>query len=88
MMTKKGMGLGDLQTVALILGVAVIAIGIVANILTGLQADQTANSAAYNVTTDGLSSMTTMGSYIPTIALVVASAIIIGVLVKSFFFNK
>ena len=83
-MSKKGMTIGDLGPVALVLGVAVLIVAIVASILATMQGDLTPDSIAANVTADGLATMEVVGNNIPTIGLVVASAIIIGVLVVSF----
>ena len=82
--SKKGMAIGDLGPVALVVGIAVLIVAIVANILTDMNATQTADSYAANITTKGLTGMETIGNNVPTIALVVASAIVIGVLVRSF----
>lgn len=46
--------------------------------------NMSANNEAANVTFAGVTGLGTMGSWIPTIALVVAAAIVIGVLVYSF----
>lgn len=56
----------------------VIAIG--ADVLTDIQGDQVADSEAYNASEAGLDSLTELGGWLPTIALVVAAAIVIGVL--------
>jgi len=67
------------------LGVAFVVIAFVISmggeILTSLQDDQTTDSVAYNVTGHGLDSMVELGSWLPTLALVVIAAIVIGVLI-------
>jgi len=85
---KKGYQLRDLLSVGLILVVATIAIAIGADVIDEVQDDQTANSYAANVSSNGLQSMDELGSWLPTIALVVAASIIIGTLVYSFAFRK
>ncbi len=52
-----------------------------AEILQSLYDDQTANSYAKNATGEGLESLEELASWLPTLALVVIAAIIIGVLV-------
>lgn len=84
MKSKKGYRLQDLLPIALLFVVATIAISIGADVIDNVQDDQTADSYAYNVSGDGLSGMGELGSWLPTIALVVAAAIVIGVLVYSF----
>jgi len=76
--------LQDLLPVALILVVATIGIAVGADVLTSIQGDQTADSYAYNITDYGLQAQDELGSWLDTIALIVAAAIIIGVLVTSF----
>jgi len=94
--TKKGaMTLSDLAPVAIAFVFVAIVIGVGADVLADVQADQVTNTAgcnatvktscgtAYNSTGEGLTSLGELSSWLPTIALVVAAAIVIGVL--SFF---
>ncbi len=76
--------LRDLLPIALIMAVAIIATVISANVVSDVQADQVADSVAYNISASGLEGLLELGSWFPTIALVVAAAIIIGILVMSF----
>lgn len=87
-MNKKGYKLQDLLPVALIFVVATIAISIGADVIDNVQTDQTADSYASNVSGYGLEAMAELGSWLPTLALVVAAAIVIGVLVFSFAFGR
>lgn len=50
------------------------------DILATVQADQTADTVAYNVTGKGLDSLTNVGNYLPTIGLVVAVGAILVIL--------
>ena len=52
-----------------------------AEILNDLYSDQTTNSYAQNATKSGLESLSELGSWLPTLALVVIAAVIIGVLI-------
>ncbi len=88
MRNKKGYRLQDLLPVAIIFVVATIAISIGADILSGVRDGQTVDTASYNVSTYGLQGMLELGSWVPTLALVVAAAIVIGVLVYSFAFGR
>lgn len=82
------MKLGDLLPIALIFVVATLAIGIGADVIDNVQDDQTTDGFAYNVSQDGLSGMSELGGWLPTLALVVAAAIVIGVLVSAFAFGR
>lgn len=82
------MKLEDLLPVALLFVVATIAISIGADIIGNIQDSQTADGAAYNVSGYGLDGMLELGSWVPTLALVVAASIVIGVLVFSFTFRR
>ena len=82
------MKLEDLLPVALLFVVATIAISIGADIISNIQASQTAATASYNVSGYGLEGMLELGSWVPTLALVVAASIVIGVLVFSFTFRR
>lgn len=83
-MNKRGYQLRDLMPIALIFVVATIATSIGADVVTDVRDDQTANSYARNISTAGLDGLWELGSWYPTLALVVAAAIVIGVLVYSF----
>lgn len=87
-MNNKGYTIKDLLPVALVFVVATIAISIGADVIDSVQSSQTSNSYAYNVSEYGLEGMDELGSWLPTLALVVAAAIIIGVLVYSFAFGR
>lgn len=76
--------LQDLLPVAIIFVVATIGISIGADVLDNIQTDQTSGSYAYNITGYGLEAEAELGSWLDTLALIVAAAIIIGVLVTSF----
>lgn len=72
---------------ALLLVVTAIAVGIGADVLTDVQSDQTANSYAHNISTEGLTGVAELGSWLDTIGLVIAAAVVIGILVYSFAFR-
>jgi hypothetical protein len=77
--SKKGVGLNDFPSLAILFVVAAITLGLGATILTNVQNGQTANSIAYNASGYGLTSVNTLSQWTPTIAIVVAAAVIIGV---------
>ena len=66
------------------LGIAFVVVTIVlslgSDVLTDIRADQTSGTYAYNATTDGLSGVSKISSKLDTIGLVVAIAVIIGLI--------
>jgi hypothetical protein len=95
-MGKKGaMTLTDLAPVAIAFVFVAIVMGVGADVLADIQTDQVTDTAGcnstaktscgadYNASGNGLSSLSELSSWLPTIALVIAAAIVIGVL--SFF---
>ena len=77
------MELSDMGPVALSFVFIAIVIGVGATILGDVQSSQTADGYAYNTSAAGLEGLSTLGGWLPVIALVVAAAIVISVL--SFF---
>jgi hypothetical protein len=86
-MDKRGYQLNDLLPIAIVLVVGIIAIAIGADIVQQVNAGQEGDSAADNVTTKGLEGFMEISNYLPTIGLVVAAALIIGILVSAFKFG-
>lgn len=88
MNSNKGFTLGDLGSIAIAFGVAVIVIAVVATIVQQLRDDQTtANTAARNATDFGLEALNTMSSFLPLVALAAVGAVVIGIVIK-FFVNR
>lgn len=83
---KKGQAftISDLGTVAIALVVAVIILGLGATILQSIQTGQPTDSAAFNATAFGLTGLVTLSSFVPTIAIVAAAAIVIGIILVFF----
>jgi len=91
--SKKGeMNLNQLGTVAIAFVFVAIVIGIGADVLGDIRQGQLTNTAGcnstttagcgydYNASTKGLESVDELGVWLPTIALVIAAAFVIGVL--------
>lgn len=86
------MSLGDLTPVAIAFVFVAVVLTVGANVLSDVQSDFVTGAAGcnataktgcgydYNATGAGLDSVDTLGSWLPTIGLVVAAAIVIGVL--------
>ena len=78
--------LEDLGSVGITVVVFAVVLGIGASILNNLQSSETAGTAAYNASGYGLSGINTLASYTPTIGIVAAAAVVIGILI--FFFKR
>lgn len=76
--------ISDLGTIAIALVVAAIILGMGATILEKIQETQTVNASAYNSSGYGLTGLTTMAEFIPTIAIVAVAAIVIGIILVFF----
>jgi len=83
----KGLSMGQFSAIALGFVVVAIVISMGGEILTELRDTQTANSYAYNITGQGLEGAETFGDWLPTIAVVIAAAVVIGVIVTYFRFR-
>ena len=84
-MLKKGqVSLGQLVPIVVTLAVAVLVTSLIAGVIGDIRADQTANDADYNVSTQGLSGLTNLASQFPNIGTVIAIVIIVGLLVGAF----
>jgi hypothetical protein len=78
------MNLHDLLPAVIIVVIIVLAAAFSASILSSIQATQTTNSAAYNTTGYGLTTLTNISQQMPNIGLILVVAVIIGILVGSF----
>tara|TARA_R100000687_G_C6354318_1_gene120370 strand:+ start:217 stop:462 length:246 start_codon:yes stop_codon:yes gene_type:complete len=80
------MRLGDLSGIAITFVVLAVTLGVGATILASIQAGQVASSTAFNATEEGLLSLTELADWLPTLATIVAAAVVIGVI--SFFYTR
>ena len=69
---------------ALAFVVVAVILGVGATILTQVQTTQTAATTAYNATGYGITGVGTLSQWLPIIAVIVAAAIVIGIIVQSF----
>lgn len=74
------------------LGMTIVTVGIALSlgltVLADFKADQTAGTNAYNGTASAEEGLVKFTGYLPTIALVIVVAIIIGIIVRYLFFNN
>ena len=76
------MDLGDLPSLAIVFVVAFVVLAFGAKITTDVGTGLTGDAA--KVTGNATSGMVTLGSYAPTIAVVIAGALVIGILINAF----
>lgn len=81
---KKGLGVGDIAPIAIALVIAIITVGIGAQVLGNIGATFSAGTPTRMVIENGTAGLNQLASYFPIIGLVVAAAIIIGVVFQSF----
>jgi len=84
MKTRKGLSVQQMGGLALAFVLVVIIIGIGATIVTEIQTGQTSLSIPYNISAEGLEGLETLGEWLPTIAVIIAAAVVIGIIVRYF----
>lgn len=77
--------LRDLAGIAITFVVVAITLAVGADILSTIQIGFVGNTTAYNTTGYGLTSMNTLSSWLPTIAIIIAAAVVIGVISAYFY---
>jgi hypothetical protein len=85
---KKGVGLNDMLSYGLLFVAVAIVLAVGGQVLGQIQATVTENTSEYNTTVHGLTSLSTLGQWLPIIAIVIAAVIIIGILVYNFRFKR
>ena len=85
--SKKGFQITEVPSLVIVLLVISIVLGVGATILTQIRATQTTNSLAYNITTDGLDSQEDMSEWQGTWVVIVAAAVVIGIVGRYLFFK-
>ena len=85
---KKGLTLADAPPAVIMLVVIAIVLGIGGSILTTVQSTQTSNSVAYNASGYGLSGVSTFSQWVPTISIVLAASLVIGLVMSYLAFRR
>lgn len=78
------MRLQDLAGIAIIFVVVAIVISIGADVLTEVRVGKSSGTVEYNASQYGLEGLEELGSWLPTIAIIVAAAVIIGIITMYF----
>jgi len=81
---KRGLGIGDLYPIILTIAVVAILLAVVMYVLDAFGDQMTENSSAANATEDIISDFTDFVPWVGIILLVVAAAIVLGVVISSF----
>ncbi len=84
MKNRKGLTLSQFGGLALAFVVVSIILSMGGEILTQIFDTQTALSYAANITQQGIDGVVVFGDWLPTIAVVVAAAVVIGIIVHYF----
>ena len=84
---KRGFELSTLASIAVTFVVLAIVLSFGGTILGDLRDDQTVNEVDYNATTKGLESIEEFSSWLPTLAIIIVAAVIIGIIVRYFAFR-
>lgn len=87
---KKGFELKNLASLAITFVVLAIVLSFGSTILQNLQDTNEAagdNTSAFNATANGIESVTEFADWLPTLALIVVAAVIIGIIVRFFAFG-
>ena len=79
-LSKKGFGIGNLGDYALLFGIAVITMALVATILAQIQGTQTSGSTAYNITGVGIVATKSLADWVPTFVVIVAAVLVLGMI--------
>jgi len=74
------LSIGQLFTVGLTIGIAIVGISIVAEVISQLQGTQTTDSAAYNISGSGLVGISKFNNWWGVIITVAVAVIVIGLL--------
>ena len=86
-MSKKGFSIMEVPSLAIVLVVIAVVLGVGATILTQVQSTQTTNGLAYNITATGLSAQEDFSDWQGTWVVIIAAAVVLGIVGKYLFFR-
>jgi|TARA_Y100000310_G_scaffold126314_1_gene125145 flagellar motor component MotA len=81
---KNGVSLAQLVGIAITFVIVAVTLGVGGDILDEISDDATENTTKANATEKGGAALNQISDWLPTLGLVVAAAVVIGVLVSSF----
>lgn len=77
---KRGFTLTEVPAIGIFFVVIAIIFALGATILSQVQSTQTTDSLAYNITAVGMSSVSDLADWMPTWVVIVAAAVVIGII--------
>ena len=86
-MNKKGFSITDVPQLAIVLLVIAVVLGVGATILSQIQATQTEGTVPYNITQTGLESQEDLSEWQTTWVVIVAAAVVLGIVGRYLFFK-
>lgn len=86
-MHKKGFAITEVPTLAVVLLVIAIVLGVGATILTQVQSTQTSGTLAHNISQDGLEAQADLSEWQGTWVVIVAAAVVLGIVGRYLFFK-
>jgi len=81
------MRLQDLAPIAILFVVIAIVVSVGADVLSNIQEGKTTDSVEYNATQYGLQGLEELSSWLPTLAIIIVAAIVIGIIAAWFMFK-
>ncbi len=89
MNNKKGaLSLDQMPSIVILFGVVAIVVSLVGTVLAELQSTQTADTYAYNATEKGLEGTGKFGTFLPTIAIVLAIGLVVSIVMAVLYFRN
>lgn len=84
---KKGFQINEVPSLAILLVVVAVVLGVGMTVLAQVKATQTTNSLAYNVTGTGEEALEDLSDWQTTWAVIIAAAVVIGIISAYLFFG-
>lgn len=84
---KKAFNITEVPSLAIVLLVVAIVLGVGATILTQVQTTQTTNGLAYNITQEGLDAQEDLSDWQGTWVVIIAAAVVLGIVGRYLFFR-
>lgn len=87
-LTKKGFQLTEVPTLGIVMVVIAVVLGVGGTILSQIKTTQTSGTYAYNITQRGETALDTLSTWQNTWAVIVAAAVVIGIIGAYLMFGK
>jgi len=87
-LSKKGFQIDQVPSLAILLVVVAVVLGVGMTVLDQVKDTQTTNSLAYNVTESGEDALSDLADWQTTWAVIIAAAVVIGIISAYLFFKR